>query len=483
MEKSLYQLRSRGVKKAGDTMRRKVVILCLGILVVVVISLILGRVTYNQGFENGQAFSGEKEGKNIVESVETDTSDNTVSINILGKEAIIIDKDRVYNDIYGDGFLFDRWELNEVDAILNAVKGNWQIDQYVGFIPAGIDNPDLFDIHDNIGEDVREQLYEEYDKKVERAKNNVPEISFSIKEYRAYDGTYQDTTNNCIFVSGNGGAYESQVRIILTASEELDRYPVFSEQTAFSGDFSVEYPVVYIKFFVPWEENEEGIRTYESATLVLSSDEKFFVLINGAFYSVKPIDDTAKYDEKENRVREENSYFFPEGIQAVTYKIQSNLPELESKEEIELKVIEIKKIEDGEIYELKVDYGKEIPTRYEDNWDRCVLGYFYIQEDKIYFINYDGKNIDNLKTEEDVIKSGGRVVCQEEGLEDSLTEDEKGWHEYITVSGDCREYHGYNTLVESGYYEQFFWERGKGLVAYASGWGAEADSINLAFID
>lgn len=453
--------------------------------IILTVFLISGLFIFGCGKENKQSVtkSGEQEKTQDKTSVESRTQEDAIPIRILGKEILTIDRDRVYNDIYGDGFLFDRWELNEVDAILNAVKGDWQIDQYVGFIPSGIDNPDLFDIHDNIGEDVKEQLYEEYDEKVEQAKNNVLEISFSIKEYRAYDGTYQDTTNNCIFVSGNGGAYESQVRIILTASEELDRYPVFSEQTAFSGDFSVEYPVVYIKFFVPWEENEEGIRTYESATLVLSSDKKFFVLINGAFYSVKPIDDTAKYDEKENRVQEENSYFFPEGTQAVTYKIQSNLPELESKEEIELKVIEIKKLEDGMIYELKIDYGKEIPARYEDNWDRCVLGYFYIQEDKIYFINYDGKNIDNLKTEEDVIKSGGRVVCQEEGLEDSLTEDEKGWHEYIMVSGDCREYHGYNTLVESGFYQRFFWEQGKGLVAYASGWGAEADSINLAFID
>ena len=43
-------------------------------------------------------------------------------------------------------------------------------------------------------------------------------------------------------------------------------------------------------------------------------------------------------------------------------------------------------------------------------------------------------------------------------MEDKLG-DVKGWHEYIEISGDSCIYHGYNDLVEAGFYESFTGKR------------------------
>ena len=40
-------------------------------------------------------------------------------------------------------------------------------------------------------------------------------------------------------------------------------------------------------------------------------------------------------------------------------------------------------------------------------------------------------------------------------------------------------YRSYNDLTETGYYERFVWEKGKGLIEYKSGFGAERDRIYL----
>ena len=75
--------------------------------------------------------------------------------------------------------------------------------------------------------------------------------------------------------------------------------------------------------------------------------------------------------------------------------------------------------------------------------------------------------------------SSAVLVCNENGKDDALAEDEEGWHEGIRVENDGRTYYGYNTLVTTGYFEHFKWEKGIGLVEYWSGYGAFADGIEL----
>ena len=181
--------------------------------------------------------------------------------------------------------------------------------------------------------------------------------------------------------------------------------------------------------------------------------------------------------------KEENPYFFPKDLYTAKYNIQSNLDVLDTQKEIELMIIPMENSESGTIYELRIDCDEEFHGRDYFGWDRCSLGYFYVQDDKIYYIGHldTGKEIVGVTSEEEFIEKGS-IVCQDEELKDPLSEDEKGWHEYLLVDGDRREYHRYSNLVETGYYENFVWERGKGLVVYISGWGAERDSINLSLI-
>jgi hypothetical protein len=135
--------------------------------------------------------------------------------------------------------------------------------------------------------------------------------------------------------------------------------------------------------------------------------------------------------------------------------------------------LQIQKIADlakGTVYELKLDAIKGVPD------ERLSLGYFYVQKDKIYKTDPTQDSLNILKTSE--IPCSCFIVCQEKAAKDSF-EGQLGFHQYITANGDQREYHSYNDETATGYYESFTWEKGKGLISYRSGFGAEKDSIEL----
>lgn len=201
---------------------------------------------------------------------------NIIEMNILGKQTIYIDEDRINNDIYEIEQLDNRWDLSEIDNILNAVKGTWKIEKYVGFVHSSLYYPDLYDSNDNLDKDYKEKLYIDYDYKKESAKKDIPEVYFSIKEYKG-----KGTNNNYIYVNDK---YRSPVSIVLSTDRLNENYPIFSEQTTISSDFYADYPVLYIKFFITSKDNQE--EKYIPATLVISSDNQFLILIDGAFYSL-----------------------------------------------------------------------------------------------------------------------------------------------------------------------------------------------------
>ena len=174
------------------------------------------------------------------------------------------------------------------------------------------------------------------------------------------------------------------------------------------------------------------------------------------------------------RGNEDTNYFFPQGTSLWMYEgrfLESSL----QTGQIELSVIEVKDFEEGNLYELVWNCNEAVPDRY--GGDRRYLGLFLVLSDSIYLFR-DEYVKEELPTVEE-IKNSGTLVCSKYGKEDSLGEDEGGWHEYILVEDNRSEYHGYNNLVETGYYECFVWEIGKGLIAYRSGYGAEADAIEV----
>ncbi len=177
----------------------------------------------------------------------------------------------------------------------------------------------------------------------------------------------------------------------------------------------------------------------------------------------------------EARMQEIWGFFFPNVDTAYSYKLTTSFDSLSDMNQIQLMITEIKKYDEGVLYELKCDINEDIVDRY--GIPVRDLGLFFVQDDKIYFIR-DGAVKDELVNVE-TITDKGTLVCCEEGRADALSEEERGWHEYILADGNRREYHGYNTLVETGYYETFIWEEGKGLTGYRRGYGAEADALEL----
>ena len=175
---------------------------------------------------------------------------------------------------------------------------------------------------------------------------------------------------------------------------------------------------------------------------------------------------------------EGTNYFFPNGTSSWTYEgkfLESSL----QTEQIKLSVIEVEGFEEGNLYELMWHCNRDIQDRY--GGDKQYLGLFLVLNDSIYLIRDEYAKDELLTVEE--IKNAGTLVCSKYGKEDSLGEDERGWHEYILVKDNRSEYHGYNNLVETGYYENFVWEIGKGLIEYRSGYGAEADAIEVHLLE
>ena len=203
--------------------------------------------------------------------------DDIIRFTVLNGETLEISEDRVKDEIYGISRLDNRWTLEETDKILSSLKGTWKVDEYVGFVVASIYYADLFDPNDNLPENERNSLVDAYAAKVEGAKNNIPDVFFSIKEYEG-----NMAKGNYLYVNGN---YHSPISIILSLERTNDNYPVFVEQTTISSDFFVEYPVMYINFFIYRE------KRYEPATLVISTDKQYYILIDGAFYSLKYSED------------------------------------------------------------------------------------------------------------------------------------------------------------------------------------------------
>lgn len=201
---------------------------------------------------------------------------NRIEVEIYGGEKLQIELERFVDDIYGTGQVDNRWTLDEIDTILYTIQGRWTVKEYVGFVVAPIYSSDLFE-SDNLDESLRKEFLDDYNQKVEAAKKNIPNLTFTVKEFES-----NDMDSNYIVVNDS---YLSPISIILSLDRSSENYPVFVDRTALSMDFVVEYPVIYIKFFMKYNEDGLGV-IYKPATLVLSKDNKFYILVDGAFYSV-----------------------------------------------------------------------------------------------------------------------------------------------------------------------------------------------------
>jgi hypothetical protein len=180
--------------------------------------------------------------------------------------------------------------------------------------------------------------------------------------------------------------------------------------------------------------------------------------------------DDTKYNntDKENI---DNAFFFEDNVSELNYSGEFLFSEPVEKD-VKLQIIKLAYVKNGVLYELKLDSIDGVPK------ERLSLGGFYVQKDKIYRIEPTEENLNKLKSHKE-IPNDSVIVCQDEEIKDTLGNDEPGWHHYLKVDGDKREYHSYNNSVGTGYYESFIWEKDKGLINYRSGYGAERDSIEI----
>lgn len=171
---------------------------------------------------------------------------------------------------------------------------------------------------------------------------------------------------------------------------------------------------------------------------------------------------------------EQTSFFFPEDENALQYSLETTLQDGLPKE-TQLLLTRVAVGSEGVLYHIKIDIDMEFAARYCYGWDRFDLGYFYVTDTAVY-------RIENEETatafREEELQKVGTIVCQKTGKEDPV-EGQEGWHEYIEVQDNICEFHGYNDLTETGFYEAFIWEDGKGLIEYRSGFGAMRDGISL----
>lgn len=189
----------------------------------------------------------------------------------------------------------------------------------------------------------------------------------------------------------------------------------------------------------------------------------------------KKIQELNKVEEiSETQERHKNPFFFSETYDVIECDGEFSYDiELES-EQVTVRIDKIKELQKGTIYELKI----ENCTKIRDG--RFSLGYFYVEADRIYKLGGEKEDMEKF-IEDNILPEGTEISCQEQALDDPLLKDERGWHHYLTIDGDQVQSHSYNSLVDTGYYETITWERGRGIVEYCSGYGAERDQIQLNF--
>lgn len=206
-----------------------------------------------------------------------------------------------------------------------------------------------------------------------------------------------------------------------------------------------------------------------------------------------PSDDQAE----EREIVCENPYFFPQNTSLITSEIfyikncttNTNYNYwIPSSCKAELELHWLKQYDNGCMVRLSiVPFSNPMP----DYMDETRMNiYFYVTSDKIYRIDhYVLQNMESsdrsmnddtllmsmLDTDEKLIEYG-ELVCCPEGTEDSLEEGEAGTHTSIELQAGQVSYNRVDIEEngDRGYYENFIWEEGRGLVGYMSGYDAEA---------
>ena len=163
------------------------------------------------------------------------------------------------------------------------------------------------------------------------------------------------------------------------------------------------------------------------------------------------------------------SFFFPKSLKHIKYNGYISFDGDYTKVSFMLQIAKKEELEN--LYELFFDKIEGIPD------DRLNLGYFYVDNKTIYRLKIPLEGVSNISYELIVLNSD--IVCCEQPIDDEIDNEDRGIHRSLKVFNEKCESYFYNNQVETGFYEAFVWELGKGLIEYKSGFGAERDSIHI----
>lgn len=119
--------------------------------------------------------------------------------------------------------------------------------------------------------------------------------------------------------------------------------------------------------------------------------------------------------------------------------------------------------------------------------------YFFVTDDIIYRLStlyddsgeailYTNKSFFEYWNSSDIIMDNSEIVCQESVMENFIERD--GYKIESAISSNEEQIMYSKTEIktngEVGFYEWFTWEKGKGMVEYGSGYGAERDIIYIS---
>lgn len=241
-----------------------------------------------------------------------------------------------------------------------------------------------------------------------------------------------------------------------------------------------------------WDEYEKKVVSYANCSLML--DGNIRRNLNQAMAKL---------------VFEENPFFYSRGNTLLSADIKYEASETWDTINGELKIKRLKRYDNGDLYKLSVEgitEGFLGPERkniylYVTPDEIYRLWSFYRDENgqSITFYDNDSLLMETFDTDEKLIENGELVCCMER-LEDELGKEDLGENEMgtpiseigkhfsIIPEGERITYSRYDTKPngETDFYENFVWERGKGLVEYRSGFRAEAEILyieNIAIMD
>lgn len=205
---------------------------------------------------------------------------------------------------------------------------------------------------------------------------------------------------------------------------------------------------------------------------------------------------------KSSLTPEENPFFYSGRNTILSADIQYDAPETWDTVSGELEIKWLKRYDNGDLYKLSVE---GIPEGFLGPERKNI--YLYVTPDEIYrlwsyyrdedgqsitFYNNDSLLMETFDTDEKLIENGELVCCMEKVEDEPGKEDlgenemgtpisEIGKHITIVPEGEQITYSRWDVKPngERDFYENFVWERGKGLVGYRSGFRAEAEILYI----